>query len=107
MGAGEEGNDRASFHPALLEHFDGCGKQIEAGGLEPLAVGLSEHGLSIAGVKLAAGVLGVGYDDLYQRVRRQKLRNRSLLAGLALALHALAIAPHREAAGAGVICAAS
>lgn len=64
MGAGEEGNDRATFHPALLEHFDGCGKQIEAGGLESLAVDLSEHGLSIAGVKLAAGVLGVAYDDL-------------------------------------------
>ena len=143
VGAGEKGNDRASFHPALLEHFDGCGKQIEASGIEPLAVDLSEHGLSVAGVKLAAGVLGVGYDDLYQRVRRQKLRNRSLLAGLtavllvagtwlfvdglrekqlnraqqlaveareevyaaqplaglALALHALAIAPHRDAAG--------
>lgn len=142
-GAGEVGNDRASFHPALLEQFDDHGRQLEGKGTEPLAVDLSEDGLSIAGVKLAAGILGVGYDDLYQRVRRQRLRNRSLLAvlttmvlaagtwlfvdgllekrlnraqqlamearqevytaqplaGLALALHALAIAPRRDKDG--------
>jgi hypothetical protein len=143
VGAGEGGNDRASFHPALLEQFDDRGRQLEGTGAEPLAVDLSEDGLSIAGVKLAAGVLGVGYDDLYRRVRRQRLRNRSLLAGLtamvlaagtwlyvdglrekrlnraqqlavearqevytaqplaglALALHALAMAPRRDEAG--------
>lgn len=78
----EGGSDRASFHPALLEHFDDSGRQLEGKGREPLAVDSSEGGLSFAGVKLAAGVLGVGYDDLYQRVRRQRLRSRSLLAGL-------------------------
>jgi len=86
VGASEADNDRASFHPALLEEFDDRGRQLDGKGTEPLAVDLSEDGLSIAGVKLAAGVLGVGYDDLYQRVRRQKFRNRSLLAGLAVVL---------------------
>jgi hypothetical protein len=80
--AGEGDNDRASFHPALFEQFDDRGKQLEGKGTEPLAVDLNEGGLSIAGVKLAAGVLDVSYDDLYQRVRRQKFRNRSLLTGL-------------------------
>jgi hypothetical protein len=86
VGASEGDNNRASFHPALLEQFDDRGRQFDGKGTEPLAVDLSEDGLSIAGVKLAAGVLGVGYDDLYQRVRRQKFRNRSLLAGLAAVL---------------------
>ena len=132
-------SERASFHPALLERFDECGRQGEGTPPEPLAVDLGEGGLSTAGVKLAAGILGVGYDDLHQRVRRQRLRNRGLLtgllavivaagswlfidglqekrlnrarqlagqaeqlyaerplAGLALALHALAVAPRRD-----------
>lgn len=141
--ASQENNDRAAFHPALLEAFDNRRRQRKGKGAEPLAVDLSEGGLPVASVKLAAGVLGVGYDDLYRRVRRQKFRNRSVLAllaaflltagtwlfvdglrekrlnraqrlavqagqevyparplaGLALALHALAEAPHRGAGG--------
>lgn len=149
--AGKEDNDRVSFHPALMENFDGDGRRLEGTGSEPLAVDLGDDGLFIAGTKLAAGVLGVGYDDLYQRVRRQKFRNRSLLgtvialivstgvwlyadglrekqlnraqqlatqarqevyaaqplAGLALALHAVAVAPQRgEAENATILATA-
>ena len=83
VGATAENDDRASFHPALLEQIDERGRQLDEMGTEPLAVDLSEEGLSTAGVKLAAGLLGVGYDDLHRRVRRQKIRKRSLLAGIA------------------------
>ncbi len=79
-------SEQASLHPALLERFDAHGEPLAGRQAEPLAVSLSEGGLATAGVKLAAGILGVGYDDLHQRVRRQRLRNRSILAGIAAAI---------------------
>jgi hypothetical protein len=86
VAASQGASEQASLHPALLERFDAHGEQLAGTQAEPLAVSLGDGGLATAGIKLAAGILGVGYDDLHQRVRRQRLRNRSILAGIVAAI---------------------
>jgi len=72
----ESRSDKAegALHPALLEPVDKSGRRCEGEAPEPLAIDVREHGLDTAVVKVAAGVLNVGYEALHQRVRRQKRR---------------------------------
>lgn len=75
------------FPPALRERYDADGRPT--GQLaEPLAADANRHadGRDGAALKLIAGMLGVGYDDLRQREHRRRWRNRALVATAAAAL---------------------
>ncbi|QNM82183.1 toll/interleukin-1 receptor domain-containing protein [Sphingomonas sabuli] len=77
--AGREGEE--CFPPALLTRYNRRGKPT-ARRIEPLAADLREGhgGRRIGFLKIVAGILGVGLDDL---VQRDHLRRQRRLAGIA------------------------
>ena len=74
-----EGEAPAALHSALLENFDKNGHRLPGEAPEPLAIDFRASGFGTAVVKIAAGVLNVSYEDLHQRVRRQKRRKFTAL----------------------------
>ncbi|MFO1238775.1 MAG: tetratricopeptide repeat protein [Sphingomonadaceae bacterium] len=66
-------DDNASFPPALLE----------GGGQEPLAADLRDEadGKRAAVLKLLAGLLGVGYDELRQREQARRQKRLAIITG--------------------------
>lgn len=85
---------RECFPPSLREHFDAEGRATGEA-CEPIAADARafadhKHG---AKLKLIAGLLGVGYDELRQRERRRRLvrrlRNLALVAAFAGSLFGL------------------
>ncbi|MFT4047906.1 MAG: TIR domain-containing protein [Solimonas sp.] len=81
------------FTPALLQRYDAGGRPTGRAS-EPLAADIAPDadGRDGAALKLIAGMLGVGYDDLRRRERRRRLRwHLALIAGsLALLVAAFA-----------------
>lgn len=79
-------NDGEVYAPALRERYDASGTPTGQAA-EPLAADLAAHadGRDGALLKLIAGMLGIGYDELRQRERRRRWRDRALTA-LAAAL---------------------
>ena len=68
------------FPPALRVHYDGRGKPT-AQRAEPLAADLREtgDGRRVGMLKIAAGMLGVGLDDLAQREAQRRQRRLAVL----------------------------
>lgn len=79
---------RAAFPPALV-----LADLAQPGGalLEPLAADAREQGdgFSAAFLKLVAGLLGVGYDQLRRREHRRRTLRLAVAAGVSLALAAV------------------
>ena len=75
--------ERECFPPALKVRIDANGKPTRQRD-EPRAPDLKREGFERIRAQLAAGLLGVPFDDLWQRDRRRARRNRMLgaLAGL-------------------------
>jgi tetratricopeptide (TPR) repeat protein len=73
------------FPPALRQKFDRRGRPTGRRA-EPLAADLREDGESrrLGFIKLVAGMLGVGLDDLLQRETTRRQRRLALLAALSL-----------------------
>ncbi|WP_028081530.1 TIR domain-containing protein [Solimonas soli] len=93
----DETDDSGScFVPALLQHYDDEG-QPSGQAAEPLAadVGAQADGRDGAVLKLIAGMLGVGYDDLRRRERRRRMQQHLALGTAAIALIVLAVASWR------------
>lgn len=89
---GEPGSAQAEcFPPALKWRVDADGSLLDIP-VEPIAADAREHGdgRGDARLKLLAGMLGLGFDDLRQRERQrrfwQRLRDAAALAALALAV---------------------
>jgi hypothetical protein len=61
--------------------FEGDGVESEAVRIEPIAADLRPEGdgRQRAFLKIVAGLLGVGFDDLYQREKRREQRRRMLI----------------------------
>ena len=77
-----EGEAPPALHSALLEHYDANGIRLQGEAPEPLAIDIRESGLTTAVTKIAAGILNISYEDLYQRVRRQRRRKIAALTAL-------------------------
>lgn len=88
----EVDDDRSCFAPALLQAYDADGYPCE-GGSEPLAADAAAHadGRQGAVLKLIAGMLGVGYDDLRRRERRRRIQQHLALGVAASALILMAV----------------
>jgi len=73
------------FPPALRQKFDRRGRPTGKRA-EPLAADLREDGESrrLGFIKLVAGMLGVGLDDLLQRETTRRQRRMAMLAALSL-----------------------
>ncbi len=69
------------FPPALRfqVHSDGS---LSDSGTEPFAPSLKEMDADYAKLKLIAGILGVGFDELYQRDRRARRRRMAFILGV-------------------------
>lgn len=82
----EETSPIECFPPALRHAVDAAG-EIQPARVEPIAADVRPgmDGKSNALLKLVAGALGVGYDDLRQRDRQRRLR-RQLQWGIAATL---------------------
>lgn len=78
--------DRECFPPALKMRFDAAGNPTGVPD-EPRAPDLKREGFQRIRVQLAAGLLGVPFDDLWQRDRRRARRNQllSAVAGFVIA----------------------
>lgn len=81
------------FAPALLQHYDADGAPTGRA-TEPLAADAAPgaDGREGALIKLIAGMLGVGYDELRRRERRRRLLQNGAAACAALALVGFAAA---------------
>jgi tetratricopeptide (TPR) repeat protein len=77
--------DEECFPPALRQKFDRRGRPTGKRA-EPLAADLREDGESrrLGFIKLVAGMLGVGLDDLLQRETTRRQRRLAVLAALSL-----------------------
>lgn len=73
--------------PALTHHFDAAGKNTGVG-VEPIAADVRANGdgRSNARLKLIAGMLGVGLDDLRHREKRRRRWRLTAAIGAAFAL---------------------
>lgn len=88
----EAGGPRDCFPPALRARYDSAGKQIGGRG-EPVAADVrkSGDGKSLARLKIIAGLLNVGLDQLRRReVQRRQRRMAAITAG-SLSVSALTI----------------
>lgn len=81
----------ACFVPALLQRYDAEGRPTGEPA-EPLAADIAARadGRDGAVLKLIAGMLGVGYDELRRRERRRRIQQRVAIAAGVLALFAAA-----------------
>ena len=88
----DSGLDGGVFAPALLQRYGPQGQRLEVQA-EPLAADVSAQadGREGAALKLIAGMLGVGYDDLRRRERRRRIQQHLLAAGAAAALVLLGV----------------
>lgn len=92
----DDADDGGCFAPALLRHYGDDG--LPSGrATEPLAADPGERadGRSGAVLKLIAGMIGVGYDELHRRERRRRIIRRALAATALVALLAIALAGWR------------
>jgi len=66
--------------------FEGLGADSTPVRVEPIAADLRPggDGRQRAALKIVAGLLGVGFDDLYQREKRREHRRRLLVGGMGL-----------------------
>ncbi|SEQ15530.1 WD40 repeat [Solimonas aquatica] len=71
------------FPPALLERYDEQG-EVCGRAPEPLAADLKADTRDGAALKLIAGMLDIGYDELRRRERRRRIRNHLLAGALGL-----------------------
>ncbi|NKF23634.1 toll/interleukin-1 receptor domain-containing protein [Solimonas marina] len=80
-------DDDTAFAPALLQHFDANG-QPSGRWIEPLAADATPaaDGRDGAALKLVAGLIGVGYDELRRRERRRSLLRQAVYATATAAL---------------------
>ncbi len=76
-------SDRECFPPSLKFALSPDGDLVEDAGAEPLAPDLQKHDRDSVKLKLIAGLLGVGYNDLARRDLRRARRNMALLGTLA------------------------
>ena len=78
--------DRECFPPALKMRFDAAGNPTGEPD-EPRAPDLKREGFQRIRAQLAAGLVGVAFDDLWQRDRRRARRNQLIgaFAGVAIA----------------------
>jgi len=91
--ASETGDPAAECFPHSLR-FEGVGEDSTPLRVEPIAADLRPEGdgRQRAFLKIVAGVLGVGFDDLYQREKRREHRRRLVAAGLGAAALLILIA---------------
>ena len=85
--AGERGEDAAEcFPPSLRQRVDSRGR-LTSRRAEPIAADLRDHadGWRIGQLKLVAGMLGVGLDDLVQREQMRRQRRMTWIAAASLA----------------------
>lgn len=89
----DEALDADCFVPALLQHYDDTG-QPTGQATEPLAADVADDadGRSGATLKLIAGLIGVGYDELHRRERRRRIVRQSFAALACVVLLASAAA---------------
>lgn len=85
--------DTECFAPALLQHFDARGEPTGQA-TEPLAADIADDadGQTGATLKLVAGMIGVGYDELHRRERRRRIVQQSLAALACCVLLAVGVA---------------
>lgn len=88
-----KGTAQDCFPPALRQAYDEQGRALP-GDTEPIAADARPQGdgRSPAGLKIIAGLLGVGLDDLRQRELQRRLRRMAVVTGVALAALAVTIA---------------
>lgn len=87
------GTAQDCFPPALRQPFDERGRALP-GDTEPIAADARPQGdgRSLAGLKVIAGLLGVGLDDLRQRELQRRLRRMAVVTGVALVALAVTVA---------------
>jgi len=73
--------DEQCFPPSLLSRVDGDGN-LTGEPDEPLAPDATKEGFPRLVTRLAAGLIGVGFDALWQRERRRRLKQK-IVAGVA------------------------
>lgn len=88
-----KGTAQDCFPPALRQAYDEQGRALP-GDTEPIAADARPQGdgRSPAGLKIIAGLLGVGLDDLRQRELQRRLRRMAVVTGVALAALAVTVA---------------
>jgi tetratricopeptide (TPR) repeat protein len=86
-GSPDRGSPDCAFPRSILEDTDGHERP------EPLAADIRDScdGKRGSLLKIAAGLLGVGIDDLRQRDAQSRLRRRSFIAALALTVSAITL----------------
>ncbi|MGD2130235.1 MAG: toll/interleukin-1 receptor domain-containing protein [Lysobacterales bacterium] len=86
------GTDTDCFPPAIRARYDSQGRALP-GGAEPIAADArkSGDGKSLARLKILAGMLGVGLDDLRQRESQRRQRRATWVAAGAILIAAVTI----------------
>ena len=96
-GKAEFGDDLECFPEALKYELDEATGELSSRPTEPIAADVRAHanGKSDARLKLVAGILGVGFDELRQREQRRRRRRTvfalCFMAALVVAFSALAM----------------
>lgn len=89
---GDPGGERECFPPALHLDVGPDGTLVPDAGLEPLAPDLRKLDRDVVKLKLIAGLLGVKYDDLYQRERRRARGRRAAWGSVSLVIMGVLLA---------------
>jgi tetratricopeptide (TPR) repeat protein len=75
---GTAGSEQDCFPPTLRILYDGNGQKLESPA-EPIAADVRGDGRRVAGLKIIAGLLGVGLDDLRQREAHRRMQRLALI----------------------------